>query len=261
MNNCFALRFNLQKSGYDFGENPNVFAGILGEDVKFIGETLEQYEQINSAAAQEIISKYDMSRLGYLQDKKVMLFGDSNTSDRLSYGKIIEKVLPCQVIDGAVSGWRSVQLLCEIDRMLYTNKPDIAVIQIGNNDSFFCDKEKRNLCVSPEEYRRNMEIIIDKAKSTASTVIVNSLTPSYCEKIEKNHAFWSATEENNALFNLIAKECAENEGVLFFDFRKIFEKERYEELFYPDGTHLTCTAHALIAEKLVEFLGDYNGNY
>ncbi len=34
--NCFALRFNLYKCGYTFSENIHVFAGMYGEDEKFL---------------------------------------------------------------------------------------------------------------------------------------------------------------------------------------------------------------------------------
>lgn len=262
MNNCFALRFNLQKSGYDFGENLQVFAEMFGQDEAYIEETLRQYEEINTKSAEKIIAGYDTLRLDFLKDKKLMLFGDSNTSDRISYGKIIEKVLPCTVIDGAVSGWRSVQVLSEIDRMLFFGKPDIAVIQIGTNDSFFCDKDAKVLCVSEQEYERNLECIIEKVKSKGTEVIVNAVPPVYCEKMAKDHAFWTQTYENNERFNNIAKKCAQKAGVAFFDFRDIFgNKEDYEELFYGDGVHLTSASHALIAEKFIEFLGENYGNY
>ena len=261
MNNCFALRFNLQKSGYDFGEKPQVFAEMFEQDKAFIEETLQQYEEINTKSAEKIIAEYDIRRLDFLKDKKLMLFGDSNLSERISYGKILEKVLPCSVVDGAVSGWRSVQLLSEIDRMLLNNNPDIAVIQIGTNDSFFCDKEAKTLCVSKEEYQRNLESIIEKIKRKGIKVIVNAIAPAYCEVIEKNHAFWTQTYENNENFNIIAKNCAEKAGVPFFDFRDIFkDKENYGELFYSDGVHLTSVSQALIADKFVRFLGENYGN-
>ncbi len=215
-----------------------------------------QYDEINSAAANEIINKADLNKLDFLKGKRIMLCGDSNTSDRLSWGKIIEKVLPCTVIDAAVSGWRSVQLLSEIDRLLFTHKPDIVVVQIGNNDSFFCDKEKKNLCTSPEEFRRNLSLTAEKVKGFGAKLIINSIAPSWCEIINEKHPCWSATEENNQLFNNITKEVAKKENCLHFDFRSFFNKEDYENLFYPDGTHLNPLAHKKQAESLVLFLGD-----
>ena len=261
MNNCFALRFNLHKCGYEFGEKSDVYAGVFGESKEFIEETLAQYEAVNTASAEKIIAETDMSKLDYIKGKKLMLFGDSNTSDRLSYGKIIEKVLPCTVIDGAVSGWRSVHVLSEIDRMLFFNKPDVAVIQIGSNDSFFSDKEAKVLCVSKEEYKRNLESIIEKVKSKGIKVIVNAIPLTYCEKMARDHAFWTQTYENNESFNAIAENCAKNAGVPFFDFRDVFgNKEAFDELFYADGVHLTSVSQALIAEKFVKFLGENYGN-
>lgn len=261
MNNCFALRFNLHKSGCDIADNAETFARIYGESKEFIDETIAQYEEINCAAADEIKRSTAEFDLSFLNGKKIMLTGDSNTSDRLGWGKIVAKVLPCEVIDCAVSGWRSVQLLSEIDRMLYNYKPDIVVVQIGNNDSFFADKQQRILCVSPEEFKRNLTVIAQKVKGFGAELIINSITPSYCEKINKNHMFWSATEENNKLFNNITKEVAYERGCYHYDFRKAFVREKYDELFYPDGTHLMPLAHKNIAEHFVKFMGEeYENN-
>lgn len=261
MNNCFALRFNLHKSGQSFEDNSELFAGIFGTSKEFIEETIAQYDEVNTASANEIKSALGDINLDSLKGKKIMLTGDSNTSDRLSWGKIIAKILPCEVIDCAVSGWRSVQLLSEIDRMLYTNKPDIVVVQIGNNDSFFADKQKEILCISDDEFKRNLTVIAKKIKGFGAQLIINSITPSYCEKIEVCNPFWSATEEKNELFNNITKEVAMGQNCCHHDFREVFIKENYDELFYADGTHLTPLAHKKIAEHFVRFLGDcYENN-
>ncbi len=261
MNNCFALRFNLHKSGQSFEDDSELFAGIFGTSKEFIEETLRQYDEVNTASANEIKDNLKYLDLSFLEGKKILLLGDSNTSDRLSWGKIIEKILPCQVIDGAISGWRSVQLLSEIDRMLNNFKPDIVVVQIGNNDSFFADKQQSSLCVSPDEFKRNLTVIVNKVKGCGARLIINSITPSYCEKINANHSFWSASEEINELFNDITKEVAEQENCYHHDFREVFERKNYDELFYADGTHLMPLAHKKIAEHFVRFLGDcYENN-
>lgn len=260
MNDCFPLRFNLHKCGYNFGEKNAVFAGMFSVNEAFIEETLAQYDEINCAAANEIAEKIDSSKLSFLKDKKIMICGDSNTSDRLSWGKIVAKVLPCTVIDCAVSGSRSVQLMTSMDSMLQSYKPDIVVVMIGINDSFFCDKEKKNLCTSHDEFKRNLTLIAQKVTKFGAKLIINSLPPSYCEPINQTHPYWSATEENNEIFNDITKSVAESENCVHFDFRNVFEKEKYDILFQPDGTHLMPLAHALIAEKFVSFLGDNYGN-
>ncbi|MEE0946149.1 MAG: SGNH/GDSL hydrolase family protein [Acutalibacteraceae bacterium] len=261
MNNCFPLRFNLHKCGFGFAPDSETFARIYGETREFIEETLAQYEEVNTASANEIKVNTAEINLDFLKGKKIMLTGDSNTSDRLSWGKVLEKVLPCEVVDCAVSGWRSVQLLSEIDRMLYTYRPDIVVVQIGNNDSFFADKKQENLCVSKEEFERNLDCIAQKINGFGAKLIINSITPSYCEKINKDHQFWSATEENNQSFNDITEKVAYARGGLYHNFRGVFEKDMYDELFYPDGTHLMPLAHKKIAENFVRFLGEsYENN-
>lgn len=218
------MRFNLQKSGYTVSENSEIFAGMFGETKEFIEEALRRYDEVNSQSANEIKENTKDIDLSFLEGKKIMLTGDSNTSDRLSWGKVLEKVLPCQVIDCAVSGWRSVQLLSDIDRMFYTYRPDIIVVQIGNNDSFFADKKQENLCTSPEEFKRNLTVIAEKIKGFGAKLIINSMAPSYCEKINPNHTFWSTTEENNELFNDITKEVAKETGCYHHDFREVFVK-------------------------------------
>lgn len=260
MNNCFPLRFNLNKSGYESAYSTAALAAMFNQSEEFIAETLGQYDGINSAAAEKIKEACHGLSLDFLKGERIMLCGDSNTSDRLSWGKIVQKVLPCTVIDAAVSGWRSVQLLSEIDRLLVTHKPGIVVVQIGNNDSFFTNKAFTEPCATPEEFRRNLQLIAKKVTAFGARLIINSLAPSWCEALNKNHGFWSATEENNSLYNGITGEVAAEYGCLHFDFRSIFEKERYGILFYPDGTHLNPQAHFEIAGRFVKFLGEAYGN-
>ena len=87
------MRFNLQKSGYTVSENSEIFAGTFGETKEFIEEALRQYDEVNSQSANEIKENTKDIDLSFLEGKKIMLTGDSNTSDRLSWGKVLEKSL------------------------------------------------------------------------------------------------------------------------------------------------------------------------
>ncbi|MEE0840164.1 MAG: hypothetical protein U0L72_06415, partial [Acutalibacteraceae bacterium] len=61
---------------------------MFGETKEFIEEALRQYDEVNSQSANEIKENTKDIDLSFLEGKKIMLTGDSNTSDRLSWGKV-----------------------------------------------------------------------------------------------------------------------------------------------------------------------------
>ncbi len=255
MNDFFALRFNLQKSGCDFPDDPALLGGIFGQTEEFTAETLKQYEEINSAAADILKEKFPKEAFSHLSGKKLLLTGDSNTSDRLSYGKIIGKVLPCRVFDGAVSGSRSTDLAANIDRIIDAFSPDIVSVQIGVNDSFFTDKEFKNTATSYDEFERNLNIIADKVQGKGATLIIHSLTPVMMNRLNKNNAYWSAGAAVNKRFSDLCKKVAEQKGAVFHDLREAFLPIDGED-FMPDGVHLTPDCHKKLAEKYLEMIKD-----
>lgn len=255
MNDYFALRFNLQKSGYTFEDNPMLLGGIFGKSADYTAETLNQYKEQNTASANELKTELSAEDLALLNGKSVLLTGDSNTSDRLSYGKIAAEVLPCKITDAAVSGSFSVSWTTGIDAVLDSGEAfDAVSLQIGTNDSIFTDKECKNTAVSIEEFERNLNIIADKVQSKGCLLIIHGIP--YCNELRINteNPYKSASLKNNRLFNDACKRVAQQKNAVFHDLSEVFLHNDEALLYEPDGVHLTPYCHKLLAKNYIKTL-------
>ena len=250
---CFALRFNLYKCGYIFPENIHIFAGMYGEDENFLKICLKDYEEINKQSADEILSDEQfLSYIERIKDTSVLFVGDSITSDRLSYGKILEKALNGHVIDGAVSSSRTIDLITVLDGLLAENKPDIISIMIGTNDSVCSDKVGLQNFTSAEEYKRNINIIIEKIKKSGSRIVLNAIPEADYNKFNNITPFRSVTKEINDRFNTILKNAANKNQLVYNDYREKMSTCDTSLLFEPDALHLSPFAHKIIAQTVLE---------
>lgn len=253
-NDCFALRFNLYKCGYGFPENVHVFSGMYGESEEFLKSCLNDYDAINEKSANEIIAQY-RERLGALSGKTVLFMGDSITSDRLSYEKIIERALPeSRVVDGAVSSSRTQDLINILDNHLFVFKPDIVSVMIGTNDAICTDKVCGNNSVSLSEYERNIGIIVNKIKMSGAKIVLNSVADADYDKFNRIKPYRSISAEVNEQYNAVLKNAAEKEKLIFNDYRNKMREFEPELLHEPDALHLSPFAHRLVAGTVLEAL-------
>lgn len=250
---CFALRFNLYKCGYIFPENVKVFSEMYGESEEYIKKCINEYEKINQASADEILNLFNTQKINpILKEKTILFLGDSLTSDRLSYEKIIEKALYCYVVDGSISSSRTIDVITCEDSLLKTLRPDIVSILIGTNDSTFSDKYNKNQFTSADEYERNINIIIEKAKESGAKIIINSIPDCDYERFNAENEFWSRSKANTDLYNSILKITAEKTGAVLNDFREDFNQNNKSILFEDDALHLTPFAHKIIAKTVMK---------
>lgn len=253
-NDCFALRFNLYKCGYGFPENVHVFSGMYGESEEFLNSCLADYENINKKSAEEIIGKY-RGKTDALSGKTILFAGDSITSDRLSYEKILERVLDkSRVVDGAISSSRTQDLINVLDNFLFAFKPDIVSVMIGTNDSICTDKDCENNSVSLREYERNIGIIADKIKSAGARMVLNSVADADYEKFNRIKPYRSINKEINEKYNAVLKEAALKNGAVFNDYRDKLREFDPELLHEPDALHLSPFAQRLVAGMVLDAL-------
>ena len=255
MKDCFALRFQLNKSGYNTPENTELFAGMFGEDVNFLEECLCDYDSYKKQALSEIISQSELEILRKKFDGKKMLFmGDSITSDRLSYHKLLELAFPGQVFDGAISGYRSANVLNDIEKYLEGLKPDIVSVFIGTNDSSVCDRKSMCTTVSIDEYRRNLLLIAQQITESGAKLILNTFPPCFTSNDDNDADFHRKLNAVKADFNKAVKETAEKTGAVLNDLNAVFDMEHLDGMFEPDGGHPSPYAHKLMAKEYLNLL-------
>lgn len=253
-NDCFQLRFNLHRSGYDFTDNSQLFSGIFSVPVEKISACLKEYDKYLDNAAKEILALLDMEKVKCLEGKTLLLLGDSITSDRVSYGKIAERMLPCKVVDCAISGSKTSDILNHINNHINNNNPDIVSVFVGTNDHVFVDKECKYPVVSIEEYKRNLILIAEKVKSYGAKLIFHSISNIDLDGFYSWDNPKFADCNVNVMYNNVIKEVAGKYDAFYNDMTYIFDEYPIKELLEPDGVHLSPFAHRLWVVGFVKML-------
>ena len=258
-NDCFALRFNLQKCGcYVAPDSTAVYAAMFDAAETQIHACLREYAAINAASAAEIGRAYPAAVLQNLFGSDTLLFmGDSITAERMSYGQITAQVLPCKTVDGAVSGFRSTDVLASLVSLLHQHRPTMVSVMVGTNDTVCARHGYRYSAVSREEFAQNLDLIAQTVLEHGAYLVFHSIPPVYPERYAAcNDVSW-LDEELSAEFNEIVRTCAEKYHALWNPMREIFAAYPKKVIFEPDGLHLSPFAQKLQAESFIKLLVEW----
>lgn len=161
-----------------------------------------------------------------------------------------------EVYNLGVSGNDSRQLLerlnQEIEARLWEEDETLILIQIGANDIQYLE-EKDEIRVEKEEYRENLEALIEEARSyTDRVVLVGEAYTSIEGPIpwsEEKHL----SDERLGEYVEIQRKIAEEKELPYLDLRGLRTKQEWEKLL-EDGSHPDNKGHELIYENLKEKL-------
>jgi len=150
-----------------------------------------------------------------------------------------------------VSGHTTEDLLNRFEDEVKARNTKKIIISIGANDSIHLVKEKRNY-VLIENFEKNLELLINKAKKITAEVTFVGLIPVDDSKLDpipwnKNRIFKNKTvkEYNNKM-----KEVCQKEDVEFIDIFDDFSIiENYEKLLV-DGLHPNSEGHQIMFELI-----------
>lgn len=160
-----------------------------------------------------------------------------------------------------ISGNNTDRLLKRFEIEVEARKSEEAdlqiIIDIGINDSYYFNAEKRN-CIPLENYKKNLLKIIDKSKRYTTDLIFVGLTP-VDERVnpvpwEKEISFTieAVKKYDEALKNL----CKEN-NIPFIEILSKFLETDYKNLL-ADGLHPNTKGHELIYDEVITFLKEKN---
>ncbi len=248
MKDCFALRFNLQKSGRDIPDDTAVLSGLFGEDPQFLQDCLLEYDRLLEQAARELAAEFPGA--GCIR-KSLLLMGDSITSDRLSYGNILKRILKGPVVDCSVSHARSVNVAEKLDACITQHRPDILSVMIGTNDYVCLDKLSGQPAVSREEFARNLRIIAGKAQQYRVPLIFHAIPLACFDRYNRENPCRAAHESLCLAYNQTIRSVAMQYGAVYLDMSHLFQDLEKTLLFEPDGIHLSAFAHKLWARALL----------
>lgn len=126
----------------------------------------------------------------------------------------------------------------------------IILIAIGINDSKG-QGTKENIQTNPEDFQKNIEKIIQIAKTYTKHVVIIGLTPVDEEKMPFEDTYFN--NERIEKYNQILKTQAEKNSLLYCEIFNSFVNKNYKELL-SDGLHPNEEGFKVIYETIRDFL-------
>ena len=241
MKDCFVLRFNLENMvNPDTLDRTGALAAIFGIDKADLQESVGYYEERLQQLADTVNKDKVQAAREKFAGKKIAFFGDSLTSDRLSYANIIKSLNIFEKVDiYAVSGSVSSQMIRSFAQKVKSDSYDFVSMFIGTNDSALTDVDLP--FVSPEEYRRNLSYAAKCIKEMGKQGICFKL-PYHKERTFTNGQV--ITQEYNDVIEHIA-QCSK------FD---VIELNNNELRYIDDNVHFVDITQRDIAEYFINHL-------
>ncbi len=185
----------------------------------------------------------------------ILALGDSITSDRESWARILARYWRedprRRILDSAVSGDTTSSLLERYHSTVGNQEFDWVVLFIGTNDCRQLDG--KTPMVSLEEYRRNLEILLDRL--SGRRIVLVTLPPADNERFR---AFFpdsgnSYEAGHLAAANRLLRELASRRKLALADLAAGLESLGAEAL-EPDGLHLSSAGQLVLCRLLLELL-------
>jgi len=164
----------------------------------------------------------------------------------------------CLVYNLGVSGEGTKDLLVrfesEIKPRLIEGEETIIIIAIGINDSVFIHS-KNDLNIPEQEFKNNIQKLIEIAKKYSSNIIFVGLTPVDEDKTDPIPWVPNESCKNEYImnYNSVIKEVCEEKKIYFIDLFNEFVKENYKNLL-EDGLHPNSKGHKKIFGIIRDFL-------
>ena len=139
----------------------------------FLDELQERFEE-NSMKGFEIYnlpqeSKKLTERQKFFMDHPIVFTGDSLTSGIGSpenpYPRMLAEKLGVPVVNTAVAGWKSSDLLANLEARVLDFKPSLVAMTIGGNDLMalpISSNLQKDMMISLEKTKRNLEEILER---------------------------------------------------------------------------------------------------
>jgi len=130
----------------------------------------------------------------------------------------------------------------------------IFIFQIGTNDSVFL-RNKKNLWVSQEIFRKNIKGIIKKSRNFSEKIFFIGITPVDESRTQPAYFDKNVIYRNEYIikYNEIIKEVCNVENIPFIELLDEFFKLNYKNLL-QDGVHPNSEGHKKIFEIVRDFL-------
>jgi lysophospholipase L1-like esterase len=189
----------------------------------------------------------------------ILAIGDSITSDRESYLKILNRYwgeeTGRQMLDAAVSGDTSADLIKRFHSTVLNRDFQWAVLFIGTNDTLQLDDETAISVLSAAEYKRNIRFLTETLLGKGKKLIQITIPPVDNTRLQGffTDGKYRYTAEHIAEVNEFIRSWAKEKGYAVADLAHAIAKQK-QEMLEPDGLHLNGRAQRLICELLLPLL-------
>ena len=215
--------------------------------------------------AETVRSEYGERMEKVLTEKnfRFAIIGCSFSSEYLSYVNVVTDLLrrsypQIEVIDAAVTAETVPQTMAHLYNRVLRYKPDLCSIYMGINDM----RRNRDVYtknnVSPREFARDMNYIIDMVKQYDSQVILHTLTPCNIPAQERGvrDKRWTYRIDDWDVFNGVIREIAEVKNCVLNDQTENLKAFEGDVNIPENGLHLTKEAQEFLAKHFMKVLLD-----
>ena len=260
----FVHKFNLYKlSGLLIEEDdlPSIARvyGVCLEELESIEERfLRHVARLSASLEVDNRAAADPSNDG-TPPISILAIGDSITSDRESYVKILNHYWrrdpSRKMLDAAVSGDTTADLIKRFYSTVLSREFHWAVLFIGTNDCFQLDDDTGISVLSLDEYMRNIRYITETLIGKGKKLIQITIPP--VDNARMRSFFPDAnsvyTKQQIGEVNTFIREWAGKNSYPVADLARAIERQK-EDVLEPDGLHLNGRGQRMICELLLELL-------
>lgn len=256
----FMHRFNLHKllglimDDYDLKTIARIY-GVKVKEIKKLEETFNVNISRLAANLKDKIPEKPAPAAPY----RVIAIGDSLTSDRQSYMKILNRLWKDdpnrEMIDCAISGDTTSMVMNRFYSTAMNQEFDWAILFLGTNDSRGPEDEARMTNVSFEEYKANIQYFTETLLKRKAKVI-NVTVPYADDEVQKAYfpdTNWTYDKKRMDQNNKFIRDMSKRLSTHVADLAKKLNEYK-GEVIEEDGVHLNGEAHSMLCELLLDIL-------
>ena len=182
-----------------------------------------------------------------IKNENIVFLGDSITY----YYPIDEIYNELPIVKSGVPGYKTDDVLKELDSMVYRYNPTSVFLLIGTND--FRDEDDDSLV---EKVENNIVEIISKIKKNRkkAKIYIESIYP-VNKSVDEKQVNHRDNEEISKVNNFLKNYCKDNECIYIDVFKALADSEgNYYKNYTDDGLHANSLGYARISRVLTPYI-------
>lgn len=190
-----------------------------------------------------------------LDGATLVALGDSLTAMG-SWSQTVAEELNMVLVNSGVGGDTSADALARFQRDVVNKDPDFVLIGLGTNDFIREGQGNTNPRVSPEQFRTNLQTMIDGVKALDAVPIL--ITAPYVRDDAyppvSNYEDMGGLNPALDVYIEVVRQLAKDNNIGLIDIHKLCDKYPLTEFLISDGVHLAATGNRVYADAIEEYL-------